>query len=191
MDEGTEAKLVSLVSLHQRGVLDADELKAAKRDVFAEWTRIADDEARAAKGLPVACETSTGLPAVAGITLSFGAGPQTGQMQQMLAPPPPPLTTPSGASSSLSSELQQMQQQIAAQMAQMQAQMAAPQQRAATAQPTPPAAGSPVGLGAHRMRQLKQLPEEPRLARRRRPARTTHTSRPQWPPSRWQARARR
>jgi len=59
---------------------------------------------------------------------------------------------------------QQMQRQMEQQMAQMQQQMAEAQQLAATqptpAQPTPPDSGSPVGAGTHRMRQLKQLPEE-------------------------------
>ena len=146
-----EARLLELISLHQRGVLDADELRAAKAAVL----QSSEDAARAAAGLPVfqVGETSTGLPMGATVVMGAGATVMIGggtvaslqlqspapQLQLAMAP-----AGPTAAQLAAQQQLDALKQTQAAQLEQlqqqMQEQMAAAQAAVSAAAPAPVAA---------------------------------------------------
>ena len=186
MDAETEAKLVSLVSLHQRGILDSDELRAAKKDVLTSWSRTADDQQRVASGLPT--YGPTGLPvgfngvaeANGPIMIGGGSSSVATRQQLQLAPPPAQQTLaltvagPSPAQLAVQQQVQalqaaqqqmeeQMQAQMQAQQQQMRQQMEAAQAALVAAAPASTSRGSRRATHTNHLFHRKLVPYHLRL----------------------------
>ena len=163
MDATTVAKLVELQQLQQAGVLSAAQVEKAQDALIQKATATADDELRAARGLPIAAPvafhvTGSGGPVFPGAVVNLGsnAGATTPPQQQLAPPPPlrPTLALPAGPSpqqvqaeaqlAALQAQQQQQQAQQQAQQAQMEARMAQAQAALSAAAAAPSPAPAPA-----------------------------------------------
>jgi len=156
MDPNLESKLVQLSHLHARGLIDAEELKEARKQALKTADRDASDRTRAADGLPVfgptGLSSTHGGPVFPGAVVHLGStAGATPPPQLQLAPPPkqrmallPAAAGPSPQQVQAEAQLaalqvqqQQMQSQMEAQMAEARTSLNA---AAATPAPAAPAA---------------------------------------------------